>query len=336
MSGEKTEQPTPKRLRKAREEGQVAKSADLSSAAAFLSLTAILLCIRWNRLMVFLKNQWLFQKKPTTGIKEMVSLLNEYIFIILIPVIVSGLITGLMQTGWLISFKSLRIKSERINPLNRIKQIFSKKTLFEFFKIIVKLFIILFFVFTSILAICYSLNSFTQLMVEYSPEILKGFALGFLKPILIFVIFLGIADYLYQRKSLLKELMMTKEEVKEEFKQDEGNPEIKGRRRQLHQEIAMHSIREAVKGASFVVINPDHIAIALRYNEKECNAPTVVAKGQDAIAREIIKVAMENHIPIMRNVPLAHALLRVEEGEEIPEELYHAVAEILIQLEKKR
>lgn len=336
MSGEKTEQPTPKRLRKAREEGRVAKSGDLSSAFVIIVLFLILLNMDWLSISDFSNQQFLFKKGLFSSLKEAHSIASGLIMRVILPVFVAGIIGGLLQTGGLIAFKTLKPDGNRLNPLNRLKQIFSKKTFIEFFKIVLKLtFIIMLFIF-SIISLTKIFHYIQYTDIKLIPEIIKNVSIDFIKPLLFFMVIVGVIDYFYQRRSLIKELMMTKEEVKEEFKQDEGNPEIKGRRRQLHQEIAMHSLREAVRKASFVVVNPEHIAVAIRYNEAEDNAPHVVSKGLNKMALEIIRIARQNHIPVFRNVPLAHMLFKVAEGEEIPEELFNAVAEILIQIERGR
>ncbi len=336
MPGEKTEQPTPKRLRKAREEGKVARSVDLVSAVVLIILFLVLLNMDWSSLSIFFNEQVLLGQELISSLKGACSIILKLVLMIIMPVSVAGVITGLIQTGGLISFKTLKPEGNKINPLNHLKQIFSKRNFFEFFKIILKFFfIILLFIF-SVLSFMKLIYYIQYVDIRLIPEVIKNLSINFIKPLLIFMIAVGVLDYLYQRRSFIKELMMTKDDVKEEFKQDEGNPEIKGRRRQLHQEIAMHSLRESVKKASFVVVNPKHIAVAVRYNEGRDNAPNIVAKGLDKMATEIIRIARENRIPVMRNVPLAHALFRIGEGEEIPEELYSAVAEILIQIERKR
>lgn len=336
MPGEKTEQPTPKRLRKAREEGRVARSMDLTSAFVLIALFLILLNMDWSVILTFFNQQFLFKKELFSSLKNTHSIALKLILKVILPVFIIGIIVGALQTGGIISLKTIKPDGSKLNPLERLKQIFSKRTVFEFFKMIIKLiFIVLLFIF-SIISLTKIFYYIQYTDIKLIPQIIKNVSIDFIKPLLIFIIVVGIIDYFYQRRSLIRELMMTKEEVKEEFKQDEGNPEIKGRRRQLHQEIAMHSLREAVQKASFVVINPEHIAVAVRYNEKEDNAPRVISKGFNKMAIEIIRIARENHIPVMRNISLAHALYNTNEGEEIPEELYNTVAEILIQIEKRR
>lgn len=336
MSGEKTEQPTPKRLRKAREEGRVARSTDLVSAFVLIVLFLILMNMDWFTISEFSNQQFLFKKGLFSSLKGAHSIALRLILSVILPVFVSGVIGGVLQTGGLIAFKTLKPDGNRLSPLNRLKQIFSKKTSFEFFKMILKLvFIISLFIF-SMISLMSHFHYIQYADIKLIPQIIKNLSIDFIKPLLIFIVIVGVLDYFYQRRSLIKELMMTKDEVKEEFKQDEGNPEIKGRRRQLHQEIAMHSLREAVKKASFVVVNPEHIAVAIRYNDVEDSAPYIISKGLNKMAMELIRIARENHIPVLRNVPLAHALFAVGEGKEIPEELYNAVAEVLIQIERNR
>jgi flagellar biosynthetic protein FlhB len=336
VSGEKTEQPTPKRLKKAREEGRVARSADLTSSAVLVVLFLILLNMDWSDIFRFSAQQFLIKKELSNSLKEAHYIALKFILMVVLPVLVTGIIIGALQGGGVIAFKTLLPQGNKLNPINRLKQIFSKKNAFEFVKMIIKFVLIISLFGFSIISLTKVFHYIPYSDIRLVPRIIINLSSNFIKPLLIFIIVVGVLDYFYQRRSLTKELMMTKEEVKEEFKQDEGNPEIKGRRRQLHQEIAMHSLREAVRKASFVVINPEHIAVAVKYNENEDNAPCVVSKGYNKIALEIIRIARENHIPVMRNIPLAHALFRTNEGEEIPEELYNAVAEILIQIERNR
>jgi flagellar biosynthetic protein FlhB len=140
---------------------------------------------------------------------------------------------------------------------------------------------------------------------------------------------IAIADFFYQRWQYKKELRMTKYEVKREYKQEEGDPQHKAARKRLHQEIAMHDMVQAVKDADVVIVNPTHIAAAIKYNPDEMTAPQLVAKGQRLIAEQIVEIAKQYKVPIMRNLPLAQSLMELEIGEEIPEELYEAVAEVL-------
>jgi flagellar biosynthetic protein FlhB len=144
-----------------------------------------------------------------------------------------------------------------------------------------------------------------------------------------FLFAVGVLDRFWQMHVFAKEQRMSKHDVKQEYKQTEGDPHIKGQRKQLAEELLMHGSIEDVKNADVVVVNPDHIAVALRYDDDEESAPTVMAKGQRVMAEKIKEVARQFGVPIMRNVPLAHALHDLEVGEEIPEELYEAVAEVL-------
>jgi len=142
-------------------------------------------------------------------------------------------------------------------------------------------------------------------------------------------VIIAVADFFFQRYQHKKELRMSKYEVKKEYKEEEGDPTYKFARRQLHQQIAMTDMIEGVKKADVVIINPTHVAVAIQYDQRKMNAPQVVAKGERLIAEKIKEIAKEYKIPIMRNVPLAHSLMKLEIGEEIPEELYEAVAEVL-------
>jgi flagellar biosynthetic protein FlhB len=140
---------------------------------------------------------------------------------------------------------------------------------------------------------------------------------------------LGAADFLLQRKLFMKEMMMSKYEVKKEHKEEEGDPHVKHMRRHLHQQLLAQSMAQNVPKADVVVVNPTHLAIAIEYDEQSMNAPVVTAKGQDSMAQRIIELARNSGVPVMQNVPLAHSLYPLDLGVEIPEELYEAVAEVL-------
>jgi flagellar biosynthesis protein FlhB len=242
---------------------------------------------------------------------------------------VSAAINSLQVKG-IFSTEVLQPKFEKLNPVEGFKNIFFKpKTYLELLKNIVKFTVIIAFGYYTIKGAIGSI----VLSTGYRPEQLAG-----LTSSLFFGLFyriggaflvIGAADYMIQRKLFMKEQMMSKEEVKKEYKEEEGDPHIKHERRRMHRELLAEASMVNVKKADVVVVNPTHLAIAMEYKEEFMNAPRIAAKGQELRAERIIELAKEYNIPIMRNEALAHTLFEVEIGEEIPEPLYEAVAEVL-------
>jgi flagellar biosynthetic protein FlhB len=235
---------------------------------------------------------------------------------------------GVMAQG-VFTAETVLPKLDKLDPVQGFKNLFSKRQLVELLKSILKMVVVSWITYLVLKDEIASL--LTMLMVDadksgYATAVLAG---RLAVKVSLLYAGLGIADALYQWRQYIKDMMMTREEVKQEYKQSEGDPHHKAARKQLHQEILQHQMVQEVKSADVVVTNPDHIAVAIKYDKDSDRAPKVIAKGQRVIAEQIKQIAKENNIPIMRNVPLAHALMRVELGDEIPEELYDAVAEVL-------
>ncbi|MGC8720448.1 MAG: type III secretion system export apparatus subunit SctU [Thermodesulforhabdaceae bacterium] len=338
MSGEKTEQPTAKRLRDARKKGQVAKSKEISSAT--------------NVIGVFLFF-WIFHDHYLTGFENMIIRTGQMIvepFDIALPilvydiaelalkmiiplflvVIVLDIASNFLQVGFLLSFESVKPSLDKLNPAQALKKIFSKRNLMEFVKSIVKvgcLVIVLTGLLKSILPALVSSPYGNPLFVM---DILRAI----LKPFVVYVsltfIVLAAADYFFQKRQHIKELMMTKEEVKQEYKEMEGDPHIKSKRRQLHQELLTNNMLQSVKKATVVVTNPTHRAVALFYEKGKTKLPVVVAKGENILAQRILEIARDEGIPIMTDVTLAHDLYeKCEINEYIPSDLIEPVVEVL-------
>lgn len=249
--------------------------------------------------------------------------------IVLISFFISLFITY-VQVGFLFTTKPLKAKLSRINPIEGFKRIFSKRSLVELLKSILKIF------FVGYVAYSYGSKNIGTIVNYPSMEpgqILKNFsklAFSFSIRIIGALLFLAILDYLYQWRDYEKNLMMTKQEVKEEFKQTEGDPLIKSRIREKQRKIAMNRMMQDVPKADVIITNPTHLAVAIKYDDDLYIAPYLLAKGADVVAENIKKVAKENSIPIVENKPLARVLYStVDIGEVIPEELYEAVAEVL-------
>lgn len=340
--GEKTEHPTEKRIRDARRRGQVAKSQDLSAALLMLAAIAVL----W--LASSYMGSWLSDaihdqllhaasfRGPLDraaalaalwgGVKAMaMTLLPLFAALFMIAALV-----GYFQVGSIFAFEPVKPNLNKLNPAEGFKQKFLKgRPYLELGKTLLKMAVATLVIGTVLWT---ARRDIIELMRQPTPRVASYtlsliFEIG-LKVGLAFVA-LGVADYFLQRFLYLKELRMTKQEVKEEWKETEGNPLYKSVRRQLHREILMQSMMAAVKRADVVVVNPTHVAVALQYDRTTMSAPTVVAKGAELIAARIKELAKESNVPIMRDVPLARALYELDIDAEIPEELFEAVAEVL-------
>ena len=338
-SGEKTEHATPKRLREARKKGQVPKSKDVSMLLVMVAEVMVISMMMGSIGLEFQKyfklcfesianNEIEWSTIYDLGKAGGITLAKT-----LIPMFVAGCViaalAGFIQVGAIFSGDPLTPKAEKLNPIEGIKNMFKVVALVELIKNILKI-IIVFYIAYSVLK-------------KYIPDVLQSsqvdmmssatlsghiFFEFFLKVILCFI-FIAAMDYAMQRWNFMKNLKMTKDEVKREYKQDEGDPHIKGERRRLHREMAFGDTRKAVKKADVVVTNPVHVACVLEYNREEMSAPTLTAKGQLKFAESIVQMAQEDGVPVIRNVPLAWALLPLEIGDEIPEELFETVAEVL-------
>lgn len=338
--GQKTEKPTPKRLEKAREEGQAARSQELNAAftllASFLALYAItgkIISSLSNKMTDFLSLRAL----PDITVNSSYAIITDlfiYVFRLIAPVMLAsaviGVIISFIQVGPRFTPKLIRPKFSRINPIEGAKRLFSLKSLIELFKSLIKAIVIFLLTYNQLRKSWSDLVTLTERGLEPALLFIAELIFRISINIIIFLIILGIADYIYQRWEYMRNLKMTKQEVKEEYKEMEGDPQIKGRRRQLQRQMSMNRMIKAVQDADVVITNPTHIAVALKFDIDTMEAPVVVAKGEGFIAEKIKEVASELKIEIVENKPLARALNSLTEiGEEIPTELYQAVAEVL-------
>lgn len=339
-TGEKTEEPTPERLRKLRKEGNVPKSQDVPSAIGFLAVFSVLaVSTAWlgEELIAFLLNSI---KVLQANDQDM--LLIDYAIMyqgmwLMIKLSAPALCTELVvkvsltiaQTGFLFTTKPLVPDIKRLNPITGLKNLFNKKKLVELLKTTIK------FVIVSYVAWYALKDAVRDVVMTTRSELTVGLTvIGRIiwdMTIKIGGCFVVIAafDAFYQRKRYMKENMMSKYDVKQEYKQSEGDPHHKAERKRFHQEILNSAGPAAVKGADAIIRNPDHIAIAIKYEKEEGKAPTIVAKGTRIWAEKILEAAKQYGVPVVRNVPLAQALNKLEIGDEIPEDLYEAVAEVL-------
>ncbi|HAF31556.1 MAG TPA: flagellar biosynthesis protein FlhB, partial [Anaerovibrio sp.] len=259
----------------------------------------------------------------------MIILLAKTSIPLMVFIMIIGLAMNLAQVGLNFSTETISFDPNKLNPINGAKRMFSKRSLVELIKSLLKILIIGYFVVT------YLSDEIFQIPKLIYMDIFAGlnkmsdtiFFLAF-KIIGVFIV-MAVMDFAYQKWQNLQDLKMSKQEVKEEFKQQEGDPKIKGKIRQKQRQMAMARMMQEVPQADVIVTNPTHFAVALKY-QSGMSAPIVIAKGQDLVAQKIKAIARESNVPIVENKPLARALFAaVEIGAAIPQELYKAVAEVL-------
>lgn len=338
-SGEKTEEPTQKKIDDSRKKGQVWKSKDLSGVFVFLGGLGVVKGI-WPNVeteMTKLFNYGFDKLAHPVDMEKSIFVVLFMAFTTLgllsVPVVVACAIIGgmvdFLQVGSLFAMDAIMPKFDKLNPVQGFKNMFSKKQFVELIKNLVKIFVTGYVVYGVVRdasgLVILTVRSDVQGQLVVLGELVSRVAL---RVGLLFFVF-AIFDVWWQRRSYMKDLMMTKDEVKREYKESEGDPHHKAKRKEMHHEILESAMMEGVRGADVVVTNPDHVAVALKYDKEKDAAPRVIAKGIDVKAEAIKKLAKDSDVPMLRNVPLAHALLRVDIGEEIPEDLYDAVAEVL-------
>ena len=337
---DRTEAPTPRRLADARAEGQVAKSPEVSAAAALL-VGALLLRNVGGKLVAELgllmssgvsldptltpDGAWL-RNLLTVQLTPLVGSLG----LLLAGLLVTGLAAHLGQSGFLWAHKRLKADFSRLNPLPGLKRMFSAAGLVELGKALLKLFVVGWMVYTTMRAQASELLALAQTDLSSAVGYCVDLALALSLRVGAAYFVLAILDYAYQRWKLMKSLRMTKEEVKEDFKRSEGDPFIRNRIRGQQRRMARMRMMQQVPQADVIITNPTHLAIAVQYNGEQMRAPRVLAKGADRVAERIVALARERQIPIVQNIPVAHALFQhVDIDQEIPAELYMALAEVL-------
>lgn len=342
LFGEKTEQPTAKKKDDARKKGQVVFSKDLNMAFTFLTALIVLRALGTYILGILRNSYTFFMSFPVDAddvfnSRDMAIVLGRMmvdILAIAVPVtlivMVVGVILNYLQVGYLFTSEPLMFKLDKLNPVNGLKQIFSLKSLVELAKNLAKIVILAFAAYTYLkdkLGLIIELISMPPLQIG---AILWDITYNLSLRIAIILIILGVLDIAYKLWQNNKDLMMSKQEIKEEYKQMEGNPQIKGKIKEKQRQMAMSRMMQDVPKADVIITNPTHFAVAVKYDQSKYDAPYVVAKGQDLIAKQIRKVAEESKVPIVENKPLARELYAsVKVGRTIPEHLFHAVAEVL-------
>ncbi|MBP2650229.1 MAG: flhB [Firmicutes bacterium] len=339
FSQEKTEEATPKRKEESRQKGQVAKSAEVNSAfvilSAFLALKMIGPYI-YTELTMFMR--FMFTDFSTTDftIDGMQVILINFIIVflktslpIMLVIMVISVAVGFLQVGFVFSTEALMPKFDRINPLSGITKLFSKRSLVELVKSLLKVGIIGYFIIRFVInetgKIPELINADLFDTLQYVGSLIVNLAFQIGGVMLV----LAAIDYFYQWWEHNQSLKMSKQEIKEELKQTDGNPQLKGKIKERQRAMAMQRMMEEVPKATVIVTNPTHFAVAIKY-DSTMSAPEVVAKGQDFLAERIKSLARENKVVIVENKPLARTLYAsVDIGGSVPPELYQAVAEVL-------
>ncbi|MBQ9486374.1 MAG: flagellar biosynthesis protein FlhB [Selenomonadaceae bacterium] len=337
--GDKTEEPTSKRREDARKKGQIAKSQELNTAFVLLAgFLVIKLLWEYMYFNVADYSAYVFSHLHENGttIEDVMKIFLDVVqvmvttaFPVMIGVLIFALGINLYQVGFMVSMEKLEPKLSNLNPINGFGRLFSKRALVELIKSLFKIIVIGFFLYLYLKDEIPFMPYFIYYDLEYSlAEIAdKIFVMSF--QVITVIIVLAAADYAYQRWQTTQDLMMTKQEVKDEYKQMEGDPQIKGKIKQKQRQMAMARMMLEVPKADVIVTNPTHLAVALMY-KKGMVAPKILAKGQDLVAEKIKAAAREHRIPIVENKPLARALYEtVEIGDIVPQDLYQAVAEVL-------
>ncbi len=336
----KTEEPTQKRLRDARKKGQVALSREANHWAAILAGALLVALAAPSALTATAETLRSFielpHQMPTEGealTPLMLDVFGEMALVLLLPLLLlsfAGMASGLAQTGLIFSGEQMKPKLEKISPIKGFKRIFGVKSLVEFLKGIAKLTLVGVVACVIIWPSTGGLHNYVGADMMSLLDQTRWLILLLMAGVLAVMTVIAAADFAFQRQQHIKQLRMTKQEVKDEFKQTEGDPMIKARLKQLRQEKARKRMMAEVPKASVVITNPTHYAVAMKYEQGEMGAPVVVAKGVDRIALRIREVAEENDVPIVENPPLARGLYAsVEIDQQIPEEHYKAVAEII-------
>ncbi|HEX2597259.1 MAG TPA: EscU/YscU/HrcU family type III secretion system export apparatus switch protein [Terriglobales bacterium] len=341
MAGDKSEQPTPKRMNEARKKGQVFKSRDFIQSLLFITAAAVLAAggpTYFTELSDLMKQ--FFQPDMMRGDMPMNAMLSRMGFAwskflvlsapLLGALVVAAVAANFVQVKALFAAEIIKPKFEKLNPLAGFKNIFfSSRTYIELVKNLIKFGVIFWVLYSSIKGSMRAIIPIASMRLDQTAALAGSLISGLLYKVGVVFLILGGADYMIQKKLHMKNMMMSKEEVKQEYKEQEGDPHVKHMRKHLFEQLMHESVAHNVPKATAVIANPTHLAIALRYDEAAMQAPTVTAKGQDSMALKIIDIAKEHKVPVVRNIGLAHTLFDLEIGHEIPEDMYEAVAEIL-------
>jgi flagellar biosynthetic protein FlhB len=344
---QKTEEATPRKLEEARKKGQVATSQEVKHWFSILGALILVLAFApmaatgmTKAMAAHLTTMHTMSMDPASALELLASAAQTIALYLLAPLVVlllMALAGSLVQNGPLLSTESLKPKLEKISPLKGLKRLFSLKALMEFVKGILKLAIVGGIATAVIMPEFDGLDAFAGLAMPIVMERVWSMSVTMLIAVLAVMTVIAGIDFVYQRYEFLKQQRMTKQEVKDEFKQSEGDPMVKAKLRQIRTERARRRMMAAVPESDVVITNPTHFAVAMKYDPDSMAAPTVVAKGADLMAQRIRALAEEHDVTIVENPPLARALYQaVEIDDIIPPEHYKAVAEVISYVFKMR
>lgn len=342
---DKTEEPTPKKKKDARKQGNIAKSAEVNKAMTFIAILVVIYMMSGSiisELQGFIVNILSGDFSMTMNdntikilmFKVMMSFMKIVLPISLI-IMVFGILGSLIQTGLFFSMESLKPKFSKLNPLTGLKNMFSMKAIVNLIKSMVVICIMIYLGYSFMSKNFEGIIKSGDIYLPYLFNIVLDLIKSILTSITLAVAVVAVLDYGYEKFSHKKGLKMTKQEVKEEYKQMEGDPHIKGKIKQKQRQMANQRMMQAVPSSTVILTNPTHISIAIRYEQGKDTTPIVVAKGVDEVAFRIREIAKSHDIPIIENVPLARLIYKeVDIDQEIPEEMYKAVAEVLVAVYK--
>ncbi len=338
---QKTEEPTSKRLREAREEGQVPLSKEVNTWLMLFAGTMVILLAgpgMMQDLTVYLRGMLstsgsIILQEPHDAGEVFKDAAGHVIGVLLVPMVVfiaAALFGSIAQIGILFSAKSLKPSIDKIDPMKGVKRLFSKRSLVEFLKGILKLIIVGTVSVVVLSPALPTVDNHIGQPFDMARSARHDLARQLLVAMLSAFFLLALLDLIYVRLDFNKRMMMTRQQIRDEYKQSEGDPHVKAKLRQLRVEKSRQRMMQAVPTADVVITNPTHFAVALKYDPDTMDAPVVVAKGIDTVAFRIRDLATENNVTIVENPPLARSLhAEVEVNEMIPAELYKAVAEVI-------
>jgi flagellar biosynthetic protein FlhB len=337
--GEKTEDPSSKRRDDFRKKGQVVQSKEVQTAALFsivLLFWIFYLPDFWSKTTILLFSLWQssgqFEITPASTMNLSAFLLQQLALLmapLFVLVLIIAIFSSIFQFGWLLTGKPLIPDFSKMNPISGMARFVSKKSMVEVVKSLLKVILIAFIGYSTVL------NNFQEALILVDVSVVSAIsylgriALIVFAKICALLIFLAFLDFMFLKWEMEEKMKMTKQELKEEYKESEGDPHIKAQIRSIQREMARKRMMADVPKADVIVTNPTHISVAIQYDSKKMDAPIILAKGADHIAMRIRELARENDIPIIENPPVARLLHNLEIGEYVPEDLFKAVAEIL-------
>ncbi len=337
---DKTEAATPRKREEVRKEGRVAKSTDLVSAVGLLASLALLKSAGpWimSGLSDLFRHSFTHLHSQSVGVDNLSQLAADYgtrFFKLCVPVAIGTAVVGftanVMQVGLKVTPKAIAPMFNRLDPFKGVARLVSGRSFFEVVKATAKICVVVYFIYSFLKAQYPAIIDIGTMSVQDMAATAGQLCWALMMRGCLAVLVIGVVDYIYQRFSFENSIKMTKQEVKDEYKRTEGNPEVKGQLRARQRAMARRRMVTEVASADFVLTNPTHYAVALKYDAETMSAPAVVAKGQRLLAQKIKEIAAQNGVPVIENPPVARLLYKtVEIGRQVPEELYQTVAEIL-------